>query len=295
MTQIRLYLMGEKGLEVLEGLVARYGSNIIECVIADQDKAVLNDYYEEIKSCCLKNKINLYDRKKSLRFTGGYAFAIGWRYIISSEKDLIVFHDSLLPKHRGFNPLVTALINGDEKVGVTALFASDKYDCGDIIEQRDVKIAYPIKISDAIKIVKTLYSDLAYSIVERIMSNSIILAHKQDDRLSTYSLWRDEEDYLIDWSWDSEKIERFVDAVGFPYQGAQAYVDGVKVIINKVMSLPDLIIENRVCGKVIMIESNYPVIVCGKGLLQVIDAIYFDSKAPALPLQKFRVRFKNCN
>ena len=33
---------------------------------------------------------------------------------------LLIFHDSLLPKLRGFNPTVTALIAGEIEIGVTA-------------------------------------------------------------------------------------------------------------------------------------------------------------------------------
>jgi methionyl-tRNA formyltransferase len=53
-------------------------------------------------------------------------------------------HDSLLPKYRGFAPLPNALINGEREVGVTALFASEEYDMGDIVCQRRLAVEYPM-------------------------------------------------------------------------------------------------------------------------------------------------------
>ena len=45
--------------------------------------------------------------------------------MIKNSENLIVFHDSLLPKYRGFAPLVSQLINGEEYLGVTAIFTND--------------------------------------------------------------------------------------------------------------------------------------------------------------------------
>ena len=53
------------------------------------------------------------------------ALAIGWKKLInSSYQQVVVLHDSLLPKYRGWNPLLTALINGDSRIGSTALIAN---------------------------------------------------------------------------------------------------------------------------------------------------------------------------
>ena len=46
---------------------------------------------------------------------------------------MIIFHDSLLPKYRGFAPLVNSLINQEKEIGVTAIKASQNYDEGDTV------------------------------------------------------------------------------------------------------------------------------------------------------------------
>ena len=81
----------------------------------------------------------------------------GWRWLLPSTEKLIVLHDSLLPRYRGFNPLVSQLIDKEERLGVTAFFASDRYDCGDIINQPSIKVSYPLKINEAIERVCNCY------------------------------------------------------------------------------------------------------------------------------------------
>ena len=60
--------------------------------------------------------------------------------MIRDKSKLIVFHDSVLPKLRGFNPLVTSLINGYEEIGVTVLYGTEDFDRGEIILQKKVNI-----------------------------------------------------------------------------------------------------------------------------------------------------------
>lgn len=110
--------------------------------------------------------------------------------------------------------------------GVTALFASSEYDKGDIIAQKSFDINYPIKISEAIDKIEPLYFELVDEIFTKIKSGEQLNATKQDESKASYSLWVDSEDYFIDWSWSAEKIKRFVDAVGYPYDNAKAYLNG---------------------------------------------------------------------
>ncbi len=49
-------------------------------------------------------------------------------------------HASLLPEYRGAAPIHWAIINGEEKTGVTTFFIDDKIDTGEIILQEETKI-----------------------------------------------------------------------------------------------------------------------------------------------------------
>ena len=292
MKKVTFFLMSQKGYEALSHFLKLFGGSNISFVVGAKDSNVKQDYYKEIKKLCEKNEITFFDRKEKFTVDTDYSIAISWRWIIQTDlSKLIVLHDSLLPKYRGFAPLVNCLVNGETKVGVTALFASDEYDKGDIIGQKSVDIVYPMKISKAIDVISGCYKDLIAEIGKKIIGGETIQASTQREEDASYSLWLDEEDYVINWELDSVAIKRFIDAVGFPYSGAATYMDGKKMRIAEAETVPDLLIENRKPGKIIFIENEKPVIVCGKGLLKIISLLDDATMQEMLPLKRFRIKF----
>lgn len=293
MGKVRFFLATEKGFKVLKAVSENLGTQFIESVICAPDPQMKEDYYKQITSYCEHHKITCRDRLDQINApTVSFIIAISWKWIIKplGNVQLIVFHDSLLPKYRGFNPLVSCLINGELEIGATAIFGSERYDEGDIINQRSCSITYPIKIHQAILKISQLYEDLALDICQKIAKNEKLQSYPQNKKIETYSLWRDELDYHIDWDQSSEKIERFIAAVGPPYLGAFSLVNGLKIRIFDARAYDDVDIVNRSPGKVIFMEKNHPVIVCGKGLLQIINMQ--DETGKTYLLNKFRVRFQ---
>lgn len=290
MEKLVFYLMNYKGYKVLDDFLDRYSRDSIEYVVTSRDKNVEKDYYEEITNLCNVNNIKVYDRNEKKRNFPGYKIAIGWRWIINDTSNLIVMHDSLLPKYRGFSPLVNMLINGEKEIGVTALFASANYDEGDIIDQIKITIEYPIKIKEAINIISNLYSQLTISLYYKYNNAGKLVGTPQKHDQASYSLWRDEIDYFIDWSENATLIIRTINALSFPFQGAKTFLNNELITINDAEEVPDIIIENREPGKVIFLTNGFPTIVCGKGLILINSAVNKDNRS-ILPLKKFRSRF----
>ncbi|MEZ5039025.1 MAG: formyltransferase family protein [Saprospiraceae bacterium] len=290
--KVSLFLMTFKGFIALKELLENGFHLTIDFVVIGRDSKIQNDYHKEIIKLCQKNNIKYYLRSDKYTLSSSYAIAISWRWIITlSNTKLIILHDSLLPKYRGFAPLVNCLINKEEYVGVTALFASENYDEGDIIIQERLKIQYPIKIKTAIELISNLYSEIVHKLFNLISSNEPIISQKQTEEEATYSLWRDEHDYFIDWSWDAKKIRRFVDAVGEPYDGAKSRIETEIVRIKQVEECRDLKIENRDNGKIILLRDEKPIVVCGTGLIKIIHADFLKNDKSIFPLEKFRLRF----
>lgn len=285
---INIYLIGNKGYTALKNLKKGHLS-VISCVIIGQDKNVQNDYSINIENFCIEKNLNYVIQNETYQVTSQFSIAIGWRRLINDDSKVIVFHDSLLPKYRGFNPLVTALLNGDKKIGVTALKASNEYDRGEIIKQESIQITYPIKIKKAIEKISIVYANLLVNIVNKIVSNNLTFS-PQDEAKATYSLWRDSENYKIDWTTEADNIKRFVDAVGYPYKGAYTYINGKKIIIKNVEVTNDVEISNREPGKVIFKNNASFVIVCGKGLLKINK--FYNEKGEEVKFNNFRLRFK---
>lgn len=287
-----LFLMTRKGYAVLSALLAEH-RDLLGFVVVGRDKSVQNDYSAEIRELCLKHDLPCFERTDRFEIASRYALAVSWRWLLRLEKtQLIVFHDSLLPKYRGFNPLVSYLINGEKRIGVTALFANAEYDAGDILAQAASEIEYPLKIADAIEIVSQNYVELVQHIANELRHKQELTATPQNESSATFSLWRDEEDYRIDWTLSACEIRRTIDAVGFPYNGATALLDEKKVRIWDAEAMSDVKIENRAVGKILRLENSLPVIVCSDGLLLIKRMTDDETGANLLPLPRFRVRFK---
>jgi len=286
------YLMNKKGLFVLKSVFRKFSNKNIAFVASSKDKNLLNDSYEEIKLFCFSNNIAFFDKSEDINISTDYVFAIGWRWLIKekSETRIIVLHDSLLPKYRGFSPIVTALINGEEKVGVTALTANAEYDKGDIIAQESLRITYPVKIKNVIDDICVLYGSIVLYIMETLIFTDNIATIKQKNEEATYSLWRDEDDYFIDWNKSSSFIKRFIDAVGDPYLGASSYVGKKKIRILDAEVVDDVKIANRDVGKVIYLLNECPCVVCGNGIVKI-NSMIDDETREQFVLPKFRVRF----
>lgn len=286
-----VYCLGEKALAALNGLTDTHKS-LISMIIIGEDKNVIDDKSGEIKNFAVLNNINYsyrkeYDGKSSF----DYHIAIGWRWIINLDKSdakLIVIHDSLLPKYRGFNPLVSAIINGEHTIGASMIWATEDYDEGDIIFQEEIKIAYPIKILEAIQEISEVYGVLLENFFKYIDQKIELPRIVQDESAASYSLWRDDNDYRIDWTKEASFIIRMIDAVGFPYLSACTVYDKNVIRIIEAVEVNDVHIENRTPGKIIFLKNNCPTIVCGKGLVKIVKAIVNNDKE--VIFNKFRVK-----
>lgn len=218
---------------------------------------------------------------------------IGWRYLISDAAveylsgNVVVAHDSLLPKLRGFAPLATALIIGEARTGVTFIRAGDKVDNGQILWQESFEIGPTDSIADLIQRVIPLYREGAI----RFLNGRLVRGTSQDERFATYSIWRDDLDYEINWSLDSVTIERTVRALGHPYLGARCRLNGKTVIVHHVNHEPDIQFAIRQPGKVWSVDSDgNPAVICGSGLLRIMSA-ETEGKS-ILPLDSLRSRFE---
>ena len=294
---ISFCLMTQKGFNVLKALLEAQYHSILSKIIVGRDKQLDNDFADQIISLCKEHHIHFEERSPDVEINSDFVIAISWRWLIhTNNARLIVFHDSILPRYRGFAPLVNMLLNKEPEIGVSAIFASEEYDKGDIIAQSTTPVSYPIKIKDAIQNISGNYAKLALYICNEISNKNTLIGTPQDERLATYSLWRNEDDYFIDWQMSSDEILNHINAVSSPYKGASTYIKPEqKIRILDAESIDDVSVESRAqhIGKVIFVKDRKPVIICGKGLLKITQAIYDDSQSSALPFPSFRIRLRS--
>lgn len=119
--KIALFVGGPKGVNFLRNF--RTDASV-ELVVSYPSEGWRQDAYAEIREVCRDKRYKLIvrDDVRSADFaSANLVLLIGWQFL---SKDLdprfVVLHNSLLPRLRGFNPTVTALIAGEKELGVTA-------------------------------------------------------------------------------------------------------------------------------------------------------------------------------
>lgn len=131
----------------------------------------------------------------------------------------IMYHPSLLPRHRGGSAINWAVINGETSTGVTVLWPDNGLDTGPILLQREVAISPDDTVG-------SLYFNKLFPLGIEAMLESIRLIKKgtapcipQDESRATYEGLCTEKDALIDWHQPAEKIYNLIRGTN-PHPGA---------------------------------------------------------------------------
>ncbi|WP_406273729.1 methionyl-tRNA formyltransferase [Actinacidiphila glaucinigra] len=139
-------------------------------------------------------------------------------------------HDSLLPAYAGFSPIIWALVNGEERVGVTAHRMDGELDAGDILLQRSVPVGPDDTATDLFHRTCDLIAPLVHESLDLIASGRAEWTPQDRSRASFFHK-RSVEDSRIDWTWPAEDLERLVRAQSDPYPNAFTYRRGERIRI----------------------------------------------------------------
>jgi methionyl-tRNA formyltransferase len=180
----------------------------------------LDDYYESIKEV-----------------SPTVILVMGWYYMVPRKiRELAVhgawgIHASLLPNYAGGAPLVWAIINGEERTGVTLFRLADGVDDGDIIAQR----SFAIRQNDTIKEVYGKATRASKSVLLKALSHMDKLTFSPQDKNKIQIFpQRKPDDGEIDLTMPGKEIYNFIRAQSEPYPGAFVRtVDGKKLVIEK--------------------------------------------------------------
>lgn len=137
----------------------------------------------------------------------------------------IMYHPSLLPRHRGGSAINWAVISGDKKTGVTILWPDKGLDTGPILLQKEVDIAPDDTVG-------SLYFNKLFplgitAILEsvRLIKEGVAPRIPQDESRATYEGLCTEKDGLIDWRQPAEKVYNLIRGTN-PQPGATTFIGG---------------------------------------------------------------------
>lgn len=284
-----LYLSGIKGASAAR--VAVQFRDLVGSVILEEDPGEANDSYLSTVSLLKSHGIKPLNIENAPS-QGESCLAVGWKRLIKSPyTSIFVIHDSLLPKYRGWNPLVTALQNGDTRLGATLLLADNQVDHGPIIRSHQFDISPPAKISEALRLMCDSIEYLTKYLFQNY-ATAALSTTPQNHKAATISMWRDEEDYRIDWMLSAERLQRFIYSVSSPYKGASTFFESRKIVVLEAEIVEGIAsIENPTPGKVVAIDDLGPVVICGKGFLRLRECRFDDANGEVIMFRKIRTRF----
>ena len=144
-------------------------------------------------------------------------------------------HPSLLPKYRGPAPIAWAILNGDQKTGVTTMYLDEGMDSGDIILQEEIIINKEETSGELWNRLSKLGAKLLVETLEKIETKEAPRL-KQGDNF-TIAPMLEKEISKINWQQKSaEEIKNLVRGLN-PIMGAYTTLNNKKIKFWKVDNL----------------------------------------------------------
>jgi methionyl-tRNA formyltransferase len=138
-------------------------------------------------------------------------------------------HPSLLPKHRGPNPILAPIVQGDKATGVTLMLMAERMDAGDILKQSSLPLRSTVTggelerelVQQALVLLEDLLNE-----IHRPLKRT-----RQEEASATYTKKTAKEDTRIDWAEDARTIDRKVRAYQ-PRPRAYFELRGKKIFVE---------------------------------------------------------------
>ena len=235
MRDLRIVFMGtpEFAVTILKKLVED-NFNIVGVITASDKKAGRGRKINEsaIKKYVVENKLKLLQPKnlKSEEFLSNLKalkanlqIVVAFRMLPKVVWKMPAYwtfnlHASLLPDYRGAAPIHWAIINGEEKTGVTTFFIDEKIDTGNIILQKEITIHDYEIVGELHDRLMNLGANLVSDTVLSIRSNSVTTQkQKKDSKKIAPKLFP--ENCKIDWNNSIDKIYDHIRGLN-PFPGA---------------------------------------------------------------------------
>lgn len=187
-------------------------------------------------------------------------------------------HASLLPRYRGAAPINWALINGDNKTGITTMLMDEGMDTGPALLREEVEI----KTEDTAGSLSLKLSKTGADILIRTLKgleNGSLKPSPQEGEIS-YAPILKKTDGFIQWSKSAKDIYNFIRGMN-PWPGAYGFIEGKRIKIIKVEELGG----NGEPGLIDSVTKNELHVGTGKGRLSILEIQ--PSGKPVMPVKAF--------
>ena len=216
-----------------------------------------------IEKFCIKNKIsfknpenlnNQEDLKDFKLLSPDVVVVVAYGQIIpkafleTAKFGFINIHASLLPKWRGAAPIQRAIMNNDEKIGVSIMKIEEKLDSGPVLISKEIELDKNATHGEIEKEISTMGAHLlieSLKILEERRSKFIDQNHFE----ATYAKKIDKYETKINWNLDARKVLAHIHGLSpnpgswFEYEKERFKV--LKAKISKDKGKPNLVLDEN--------------------------------------------------
>lgn len=171
-------------------------------------------------------------------------------------------HASLLPDYRGAAPINWAIINGEQKTGITTFFIDEKIDTGHIIFQKEVIINQDDTAGVLHDKLMIEGGKLVIDTIKAIALDSVTVQPQPKDTTFKTAYKLNRENTKINWQEDIHSIYNLIRGLSpYPSAWCHLYNKGITENIKVYNARPIKEPHNYEIGKIIVEEANIKVAV----------------------------------
>ncbi len=180
-------------------------------------------------------------------------------------------HASLLPKYRGASPIQWAVLNGDEKSGVTIMHMAESMDTGDIIMAEEVTLAADETAGSLHDKLAEIGGPLLITAMDALETGRAPRI-RQNEEEATHVRMLDKTMGNLDFSKPAVQLERWIRGLN-PWPTAYTKLDGkmLKLWKAEVVTDSELMKEHKnfTPGTILAVSKDYFDVLAGAGVLRI--------------------------
>ena len=180
-------------------------------------------------------------------------------------KGCINIHASLLPSYRGSAPYQWAVLDGQKKTGVTAMYLCREMDAGDMIDATETPIGEDETAGQLLDRLAVLGADLLSKTLTAIEAGTAT-ATPQDSARVTYAPMLDKTMCPIDWNKPAQKIHDHVRGMN-PWPVATTELGGKRFKIYETKILEEA--TDAAPGTVLGLSKTGLKMACSDGVIEI--------------------------
>ena len=176
-------------------------------------------------------------------------------------------HASLLPKYRGAAPIQWAVIDGEEKSGVTTMQMDEGLDTGDMLLTEEVTLDPEETGGSLFDKLSAVGAQLLLKTLDELEAGSIVPRPQPEESTTAYAAMLNKKMGEIDWNQSAVKIERLVRGLN-PWPSAYTHLSGKTLKIWKA-SVQAQREPHGDAGRIVLMDKKHFGIQTGDGILEI--------------------------